>query len=512
MRLLAIAICLVACQVLPRRRPPSPCPLPGTAAVVLLLESMSLRIDRVTWSSSKLEARQRHGAESTPGSGRVIDDDARHDLDDHGATRSIIMDDHAIQREGLAGAIREVLFTPVQISERLAEALWRKPREAIGALLQRAELGVSEVMMTSVRTCVVLPLFFAAACKHNRIEDIVFDQPETLPGFTVSLPAGKRLKSDATPAAGEIVVETGGAIVTVGWQAGTMPREDLPSIAAAMWPLVGGKGDAPAETTELVLPAGNYGSESLTPTDKKVLLGMSIVQCATSNVTVLLATTASDDPGRARAFQQRLVATLQCGDEASALSTGAGLPKFTMDDTIGYLPGSDPPAYFSLAGARWYVTPGVPAMRAAFERPEVVAAMMSGLGLTLTEQSVVSSSPAWLQVQAKIAVDGKPGFVLAGVLTCGDAAYAVIHTRGDMVAPDAAELQRVQCPDDAVDPATLPTVSDRFVRACDSGDAQACEVLAMLVEEEPTLLTGHDSAKLRARACELGARHLCAGG
>lgn len=350
----------------------------------------------------------------------------------------------------------------------------------------------------------------ATACDRDRTAGVAFDQPEALPGFTVKLPAGKRVKSDRTPAAGQIIVETDGVVVMVGWQAGKMPKEDLPTIAAVMGPLVGAK--SPAEATEFVLPGGHYGSESVTPTDKRLLLGMSIVQCVTSNVTVTLATMGSEDPARARAFHQQLVATLQCGDTASALSTAVGLPRFTMDDTIGYLPGSDPPTYFSLSGSRWYVTPGVASLRTAFAKPEAFTAMLQGLGLTLLEQNALPAPPDWLQVQAKVAIDDETSFMLAGVLTCGEAAYAVIHVRGDTAEPDPAELLRVQCPDGPVDPATLPTVSDRFGRACDAGQAQACELLAALAVEEPRLLTGHDPAKLRARACELGARHLCAGG
>lgn len=362
-------------------------------------------------------------------------------------------------------------------------------------------LAAKKVTMTSVRTGVLLASLCAGACDRDRSEAIALDQTEALPGFTVSLPAGKRLKSDTTPAAGQIIVDSDGVVVTVGWQAGKMAKEDLPGIAAAMRPLVGASGGAAAEARELALPGGNYGSESLTPTDKQVFLGMSVVQCVASNVTVSIATMASKDPEKARAFQQRLVATLQCGDESHALSTGSGLPRFTMDDAIAYLPGSDPPAYFSRTGARWYVTPGLPGVRAAFERPEALASMLGGLGLTLLERTALPAAPEWLQVQAKVDVDGEAGYMLAGVLTCGGAAYTVIHIRGDMGVPDAAELLRVQCPDGPVDPATLPTVPDRFGRACDAGDAQACEVLAMLVVEEPALLTGHDPAKLRARAC-----------
>ena len=112
----------------------------------------------------------------------------------------------------------------------------------------------------------------------------------------------------------------------------------------------------------------------------------------------------------------------------------------------------------------------------------------------------------------KASIGGETGYMLAGVLTCGEAAFSVMHTKGDMTTPDPAELQRVKCPTTRIDPATLPTVQSRFGKACDGGDAIACEVLAMLVDEEPKLLADQDAKKLRARACELGAKHLCAGG
>lgn len=357
----------------------------------------------------------------------------------------------------------------------------------------------------------VLLLGFVA-CKRAKLEDIAFDQTESLPGFTIGLPTGKRVKSEVAPAAGQVIIEHEGTVVTVGWQAGRMGKEELPTIAAGMQAVVAsGMVTGTPEGTDVVVAEPNYGTEFVLPTDKKVFLAMSVIQCVESNVTVTLATMGAPERERAKAFNDRLVATLKCGDEASAMTPDTALPAFDQGDAIGYLPGSDPPAYFSKTGARWYVTPGVASMRKAFERPEAVAAMMKGLGLEILEHKELPGPTEWLQVQLKTSVEGETGFMLAGVLTCGEAAFSVMHTKGDMTAPDTADLQRVTCPTTRIDPATLPTVSARIGKACEAGDATACEVLAMLATEEPKLLADQDPAKLRARACELGAKHLCAG-
>lgn len=361
------------------------------------------------------------------------------------------------------------------------------------------------------RTLWVLLLGFVA-CKREKLEDIAFDQTESLPGFTIGLPTGKRVKSEVAPAAGQVIIEHEGTVVTVGWQAGRMGKDELPTIAAGMQAVVAsGMVTGAPEGTDVAVPEPNYGTEFVLPTDKKVFLAMSVIQCVKSNVTVTLATMGAPERERAKAFNDRLVATLQCGDEASAMAADIGLPAFDQGDAIGYLPGSDPPSFFSTAGARWYVTPGIASMRAAFERPEAVAAMMKGLGVEITEQTQLSAPSEWLLVQLKTSVGGETGFMLAGVLTCGEAAFSVMHTKGDMTAPDPADVGRMTCPTKRIDPATLPTVEDRIGKPCDGGDVTACEVLAMLASEESKLLPGRDPAKLRSRACELGAKHLCAG-
>lgn len=359
-----------------------------------------------------------------------------------------------------------------------------------------------------IRVLLALSFVFVVACKREKPEDISFDARESLPGFSVGLPEGERIKSDTTPVAGQLLIRRGNLVVTVGWQAGKMAKEELPMMAAGVQGAIGTVGNGEIEKTDLVLAGSSYGTEFLLPTDKQVYLAMGVVQCMESNVTVTLAVMGVPDRDAARALLQRWVSTLQCGDAKSALTTDGGIPPFAMDESMGYLPGSDPPTFVSLVGSRWYVTPGVPGMRAAFEKPAAVAAMMSGLGVTVTEQTVLPPPPGWLVVQLKVAIDGDAGAMLLGVLTCGEAAYSVVHISGDLAIPDPKELERLKC-GDPVDATTLPTVSDRFGRACDDGNAQACATLAMLVDEEPKLLAGHDAAKLRARACELGLAAAC---
>src|SRR5262249_5685172 len=150
---------------------------------------------------------------------------------------------------------------------------------------------------------------------------------------------------------------------------------------------------------------------------------------------------AAPERERARAIHDRLVSTLVCGDAAAAMTIASGLPAFDQGDAIGYLPGSDPPAWFSLVGARWYVTPGVASMGAAFEKPEAFAALIGGLGMQVLEQKKLDAPKDWLQVQLKVSIEGETGYMLAGVLTCGDAAFTVMHMKGDITEPDPKELQ-----------------------------------------------------------------------
>ncbi|HWB80663.1 MAG TPA: hypothetical protein VG755_37125, partial [Nannocystaceae bacterium] len=110
--------------------------------------------------------------------------------------------------------------------------------------------------MTALRNTLSLLLLGFVACKRERLEDVVFDQQESLPGFTVALPTGKRVKSEVAPAAGQIIVDHEGAVVTVGWQAGHMPKEELATIAAGMQAVVAaGMVTGAPEGTDVVVPA-----------------------------------------------------------------------------------------------------------------------------------------------------------------------------------------------------------------------------------------------------------------
>ncbi|MBX7081934.1 MAG: hypothetical protein K1X88_22200 [Nannocystaceae bacterium] len=348
-----------------------------------------------------------------------------------------------------------------------------------------------------------------AACQRPTIDGVAFDQPEALPGFTVSLPAGKRVKSEITPAGGEIAITLDGAVVSVAWLAGRLPQQELPAIGAAMQSAMGGTVTAPPEQRTVELPAPDYGIELTVATDTGVLR-TTAVQCDVANVTVVLSTMAGKEPARSRAFHDRLLATLRCGEQRDAVPVDGALPDFAFEPTLAYLPGSDPPAFLSLSGARWFVTPGPASSRAPFGNPAVIRAMIEALGMRVLEQTMLPETPGWQRAQLQVSVDGETGHMLMGQLTCGDVSYWVLYTAGAMALPAPDELARVRCPASKVDPTQLPTVSAVFGGACDRGDAEACARLSLLVDEEPTLLKGHDTAALRARACSGGLTEFCA--
>ncbi|MFO0636999.1 MAG: hypothetical protein U0168_29565 [Nannocystaceae bacterium] len=289
-----------------------------------------------------------------------------------------------------------------------------------------------------------------------------------------------------------------------------MPSEELPAIAAAMQSGLGAAATTskPQERAADVA-APDYGTELSVATDKG-MLRTTVVQCSASNMTVVLTSIAGSDGARSQAFHDRFVATLCCGEAGSAPSLESALPDFRFEPDLAYLPGSDPPAYFSLTGARWYVTPGPASARAAFENPAATRAMVSALGMTVLEQTTLPEQAPWLRTQLKVSVDGETGHMLMGLLTCESASYMVVYTAGAMSEPDPAALAHVRCPSTRIDPKGLPSVADVFGRACERDDAEACARLSLLVDEEPTLLAGQDAAKLRARACSLGLTEFCA--
>ncbi len=374
-------------------------------------------------------------------------------------------------------------------------------------------------MPSSKLVLAALGLLVLAACRGESADGMALPRSEELPGFTIAAPAGEPLREHRTDAAGELLFRNQGGVLAISWQAGQVSKADLPGFAdtavAALGTAVGGRGSG---NTPMTLAEPDYGVEMSMPTDKKVVLVMSLVQCVRSNATVTLASMVSTDDTRARAFHARWTATLRCHTSGPTLSTDAGLPSFDLGDSIAYLPGSDPPSYYALDGRRWHVTLGVPALRKSFEQPEAVRAMFETLGLEVIRQVPVAApgAPGWLQRELKFRVPGEgggnTGNMLAGVLVCGDAAFSVMMFNPEaMMAPlPPRELERVSCPGKvATDPAALPTVPTLFGAACDGGDARACALLADLVGEEAALLRGLDAAALRKRACGLGRTSAC---
>lgn len=361
----------------------------------------------------------------------------------------------------------------------------------------------------------LVALVALAGCKRHRPEDVAFTRRESLPGFEIALPASEPLRSHKTPAAGEILVRKDGAIVMVSWQVGRVGKDDLPAYAQATINVLGAAvGATTVDRQELALPAPNYGVQMIFPTDKHVFLAMSVIQCAHSNVTLSLATMASADRARAVTFHQRFVATHRCREDGAALTTTVGLAAFDQGDTIAYLPASDPPTYVGVAGQRWYVTPGPPSQRKAFEQPDALKQMFKGLGLEVVDQTRVPYAGAadWLQFHLTIVDAGKRGEVLVGSLDCSaDQSYLVITFNPDALDQhlDPKDLERVTCPTAAVDPDRQPSVTAVLGAACDRGLGPACAAFARLIAEEPARLAGHDPAKLRARACELGVAAAC---
>lgn len=361
---------------------------------------------------------------------------------------------------------------------------------------------------------VVLVATALAGCGRRSLDDLRFDRRRDFPGFTLSLPRARPMREDSTPTAGQVVVRASGAVVAIGWQAGSISRADLPMMARSVAAGVGsatGAADTPA--TPLALAAPDYGFELALDTDKRVVLVMSVVQCVRANVTVTVSSMAARDRAVAVRLHQRLMATFACASDGPVQTTAAGLPAVELGDDLAYLPSSDPPTYVGIHGQRWYVTPGTRGQRAAYGNRDALRGMLAGLGLGVTAiEAVPPPAGDWLAYRVTGTSDGQTEHFLVGLLGCGDTTYAVFQSDPTTVAvaPATAEvLGRVRCPTAPVDAATLPTVRDRVGGACDRGDGLACATLAGLVDEEGALLPGLDAAALRAKACAAGVRDAC---
>lgn len=354
-----------------------------------------------------------------------------------------------------------------------------------------------------------------AGCKPRKLDDITFTRAESLPGFDVTWPAGKPTRSATAPGAGEILMRKYRAVLAVTWQAGHVPAADLPVFGRATLTALGAAtGGRDVAQHDLAVAAPDYGTELVVPTDKHVILIVSLIQCVHANVTLSVMTMASDQPAAAQRFHDRFRSTVRCRQDGPVQVTGSGLPTFAPGDDAAYLPGSDPSTFLGLTGARWYITPGTRSQRAAYENPAAVKGMFAGFGLTVTDQRRLPGRGTgdWLTLDVTVDLDGEPGHVLVGLLACpADVSYGVIYMNTvELGVPlDPAELDRVSCPAAPVDPASLPAATTRFTAACDAGAGLACALLADLADEEPTLVTGQDQAALRARACQLGVTAAC---
>lgn len=356
----------------------------------------------------------------------------------------------------------------------------------------------------------------STGCRGSaRLEDIEFTRAEALPGFDIRWPPGKPMRSNTTPAAGEILVRKGTAVLAASWQTGRVTREDLPTFGTATMSAIGTKiGAGDVGQTELTLPAPDYGLRIDSPTNKGAYMVMSMIQCVKANVTVSVLTMAGGTRDAALAFHERFRTTMTCKQDGVPMTTADGLPAFALDNNLAYLPGSDPPSYYSLTGERWHVTPGTMAQRRAFSEPDAIKKLFGSLGLVVTEQGRLPYSGAadWLALRLTVDVEGRTGYVLVGSLGCpAEASYTVVYMNPHALDTpvEASMLDRVSCPTTPVDAATLPTVAERFTAACEGGHGQACVVLADLAEEEQALLPGLDPAALRARACTLGVTDAC---
>lgn len=362
----------------------------------------------------------------------------------------------------------------------------------------------------------VLVVTALAGCGRRSLDDLRFDQRRDFPGFTLALPRVKPMREDVTPAAGEVVMRAGGAVLAIGWQAGTIARADLPMMARSVAAGVSsatGAADTPASPLALAEP--DYGFELALDTDKGVTLVMSVVQCVRAKVTVTVSSMGAKDRAVATRLHHRLMSGFACAASGPVNTTAAGLPEVELGDDVAYLPGSDPPTFVGLHGARWYVTPGTRGQRAVYGDRDAIRGMFRGLGMEIaTIDAIPPPTPGdWISYRVTATSAGEEGHFLVGLLSCAhDATYAVFQYAPETTgATTSADLGRIRCPSGPVDAATLPTVPARLGGACDRGDGLACATLASLVDEEGALLPGLDATALRGKACAAGLREACPG-
>jgi hypothetical protein len=353
----------------------------------------------------------------------------------------------------------------------------------------------------------------AAACGPGSLDSIGFDRQESLPGFDLALPTGMREKRTTSDAGGEVALAGRSAMVMVSWKAGRVSAEELSTMARASLELIGqDHGGAAVEQRARTVAAPDYALDVLAPVGPRGVLVLTLVQCVHANVTVFAMTQASRDRGRALRFHDRLLATLRCRDDGAPLATDAGLPAFATGDDAGYLPGSEPPTFYSTRGEQWTISTVTTA--AAVADPELVAPLFRRIGLEVVDHRAVpyTGSAGWRITEVTARSEGDSFHLLFGVLPCPGRHYQVIYANLLAIdAPPPSALERVSCPTGPVAPSTLPRAAERLAAACDGDDGLACASLAILGGDEPRLLGGRDAGALLARACQLGVRDACPG-
>lgn len=366
------------------------------------------------------------------------------------------------------------------------------------------------------RAAAVILIVLAALAGGCKDRTVRFDHLETLPGFEIELPKGMAAKRADHAGGGQIMEARPSMVLMLAWSNGRVSQDDLPTFArTTMETLAAELGVGTTDELPFEIAAPDYGMAMAARTDKGADLLMTTVQCDRANVTVWIMSMVPGDRAAALRFHERFRSTLRCRDDVAPLSPAAALPSVTMGDDLGYVPGSDPPMYVSTRGPRWTITIGDTSIKAVMARPDMVARMFAGFGLTITSQEPVTygGHGDWTVRHLTGTLDGEEAHLTLALLQCAkDLTYMVVYA--DIFAfdetPSPSALDRVACPTSPVDPATLPTAAARFTAACDGGDAKACMVFALLIEEDPSLFPDHDSKELRARACELGIDGMCA--
>jgi hypothetical protein len=335
---------------------------------------------------------------------------------------------------------------------------------------------------------------------------------ESLPGFRISVPGQPATAAASTPAAGRRTYRHGAHTIHIGWQVGRIPADQIQPFAEMAAFALGPEVDrTPREQRAAPLIAPDHGTTFTFGTKTGGgLVGTTVVECVRSNVVVTVTSFAARDADATRAAHDRLVATLRCGSEADAQRFDPGPPAFDQGDHIGYLLNDTVYFYASTRGETWAVRPMAPGQQKIFEYPELVKKNVTG-GVEILDQERLphSGAESWVQIRAKVVVDGRNELALLGVLACPGVDYSVFYQSGMPDQADPRQLERIHCPPQGIAVSEPPSIANVFGAACDKGNGLACVMLASFAEHKPALLPGLDPAGLRARACKLGLAEAC---